>query len=463
MVPMRRMLAFASPGLLAATRFLTGAWILAACGGDPASLDAGPSAIDGGGMDAQVGNDASAPRDAGPRVQVCEGTAPFCRMLDTRENCDGVLGCNWTQCAGFAADCGTQRTEEQCGAMVGCSWNGTVCGGLAAECTTFSDPDTCRTQVGCTWSTVEQCRGVQTPCENLTAETCETQPGCRPYVPPIDAGPRDAPPPMCDPDGGRPEGCIEPLPPTEHEGCNPEIGVECDGDWRGTNPRTGAEYCAGCATDQCCVPRDGRFQCMPRDAAGACPAADIYIDSSHIEGRTTIDWQMFDSASCEIAEACVNGTGMRRLLRFDTWTPNIGEADLFLGAVPSRGDPSDVFEFSSCHGHFHFNSYAQYELLSQDACCQASTGHKQAFCLMDLQRHDTSIGSDTSAYGCGYQGIQRGWQDIYSSGLDCQFIDITDVPPGEYVLRIRVNVQHVLLESNYDNNEINVPLTIPPS
>ena len=33
-------------------------------------------------------------------------------------------------------------------------------------------------------------------------------------------------------------------------------------------------------------------------------------------------------------------------------------------------------------------------------------------------------------YNCGRQGIQRGWADSYYNGLECQYIDVTDVPPG---------------------------------
>ena len=59
------------------------------------------------------------------------------------------------------------------------------------------------------------------------------------------------------------------------------------------------------------------------------------------------------------SDACVDGPGMRRLLRFSVLVLNRGTADLFLG-TPSADDP--LFVFSECHNHFHFESFASYEL-----------------------------------------------------------------------------------------------------
>ena len=54
---------------------------------------------------------------------------------------------------------------------------------------------------------------------------------------------------------------------------------------------------------------------------------------------------------------------------------------------------------------------------------------------------------------CGYQGISAGWADVYHRGLDCQWIDITGVPSGRYVLEVAINPAHVIQEHNYSNND----------
>ena len=232
-------------------------------------------------------------------------------------------------------------------------------------------------------------------------------------------------------------------------GCDPASGIECDGDWLG---RCTPE----CAATECCSPQSGVFECVAR-VDGGCPAADLWIDATKIADNYAVEWQNFPPGDCAIVEGCVVASGWRRLLRFDTWTPNSGGADMYLGPP---GDTIDYFEYSMCHDHYHFNTYAEYALRS-GAGDVAATGHKQAFCLLDYYRYPGTDGRGAH-YDCGNQGIQRGWQDVYGRELDCQWVDVTDVPAGDYSLRISVNTAHLLNEENYDNNVIDVPVTIPP-
>src|SRR5204863_6216346 len=49
------------------------------------------------------------------------------------------------------------------------------------------------------------------------------------------------------------------------------------------------------------------------------------------------------------------------------------------------------------------------------------------------------------------------------AALDCQWIDVTNVPAGSYILQITVNPDRILAESNYSNNVSFVPVTLPPT
>ena len=58
------------------------------------------------------------------------------------------------------------------------------------------------------------------------------------------------------------------------------------------------------------------------------------------------------------------------------------------------------------------------------------------------------------------EGISPGYGDDYVPRLEGQWIDITDLRAGSYVLRHRVNVDRVLRESDYENNEASVPFEL---
>ncbi len=189
-----------------------------------------------------------------------------------------------------------------------------------------------------------------------------------------------------------------------------------------------------------------------------CDAPDLFVEQEGMDVYE--DESFFTEDSCEIFEGCIPEPGWRRLLRFDTQTPNAGSRDLTMG-VPSNHP--DLFHWSDCHGHYHFDGYAYYDLLDGNGQVIA-TGHKQAFCLLDWS--PWAWNDDDGSYTCGNQGISVGWEDVYGSYLDCQYIDITDVTPGEYTLRISVNLPlpetavAPLIERDYDNNVLELPVTI---
>ncbi len=196
----------------------------------------------------------------------------------------------------------------------------------------------------------------------------------------------------------------------------------------------------------------------PGNGSLGCPGPDLFVDDAAIEPAFT-DIMVADD-SCLLIEGCVNGTGWRTIMRFDTVTPNIGSEDLALG-VPAN-EP-DVFHYSDCHEHYHFDEYANYELSDADGI--VATGHKQAFCLLDF--FPWAWAGEMGTFNCGNQGISRGWTDIYQSDLPCQWIDVTDVPPGDYVLHVELNraradqAMPLLVERDYANNAVDVPVSIP--
>src|SRR5262249_47427745 len=152
---------------------------------------------------------------------------------------------------------------------------------------------------------------------------------------------------------------------------------------------------------------------------------DLAIIASSVTSTLALVSATFSPASCALAEACIDAPGERKLLRFGVETENRGTADLLVGAP----DPaSSAWEWSLCHMHYHFNGYADYELVGPAGV--VTKGRKQSFCIEDTDQIDPS--KPGSGYNCAFQGISVGWADTYAAELDCQWIDVTDVPVGDY-------------------------------
>ncbi len=135
---------------------------------------------------------------------------------------------------------------------------------------------------------------------------------------------------------------------------------------------------------------------------------------------------------CLIEEGCLRGVGRRDIVRFSTRIENVGTQDYFIGAPQ---DQLDQFTYDNCHGHYHYDGYAQYSLYDIHGQ-HIPIGYKNGFCVLDLDCPQPMM----SKYSCNYMGITAGCADEYDSGLKCQWLDITDVPDGDYVFVAIVNV-----------------------
>ena len=101
-------------------------------------------------------------------------------------------------------------------------------------------------------------------------------------------------------------------------------------------------------------------------------------------------------------------------------------------------------------------------LYQPDGTTVAATGHKQGFCMEDTTQYGADPGpTPATPFNCNNQGLHVGWEDIYPNDIDCQWIDITGVPGGNYILSVTVDAEGLLPESNYENNEARVPVVIP--
>jgi hypothetical protein len=206
----------------------------------------------------------------------------------------------------------------------------------------------------------------------------------------------------------------------------------------------------GCSATQFCG-----FDCQCHEMSE--PRIDLTVDEARLARDVVFETRSFDEASCAVFEGCVGGVGERKLLRFTTLSANQG-----LGTFepPDPAGRPDLFQWSPCHAHYHFKGFAQYALLDQDGNV-AAPGHKQAYCMTDSEqlRLGPTIACEPR-HNCANQGLQAGWADTYSQDLDCQWLDITGVPPGEYRLQVALNPDRLFDEVSYENNIGSVPVTI---
>jgi hypothetical protein len=252
------------------------------------------------------------------------------------------------------------------------------------------------------------------------------------------------------------------------------------GDPLGTRPHTGAPQFT-----QNTVDLDG----MP----------DLFVDEKATQNNWLVRVEKLPANFCSVEEGGIT-PGTHTLLRFTVTTPNIGDADVFIGSPLKHMDPNGdgdfadqdgLFEFASCHDHFHFQHYATYKLIDSNNVVWKAA--KRGFCMLDTDPFNTQSGDGTwnyrncgSASRDGFQGISDGWADTYVWKLGGQYfvLDGGDgqpvVPPGNYRIEVEVNpgfappaggcprvtdpatgLCHQFAESDYTNNVGKIYITIP--
>lgn len=187
-----------------------------------------------------------------------------------------------------------------------------------------------------------------------------------------------------------------------------------------------------CVAQRTSVARD-----FPIYANGGKP--DLMMDPQRFVAQMEVVDRYFAPNDCALAEGVVGGSGYRRLLRFDTVVMNRGAGDLVVGDRTDPNNPyADWFVYHPCHGHYHIKDFSIYELYQLNGTTLAAQGTKQGFCFEDSFKYED--GGKSHGYDCSYQGITSGWGDWYYKQLVGQWIDITGVPEGDYIVRVTLNI-----------------------
>lgn len=274
--------------------------------------------------------------------------------------------------------------------------------------------------------------------------------------------------------------------------CNDQVGrcqsFPCTPDCK--SKQCGLDGCGGscgtCKSGKTCSLNEGK--CIPSKTCNHqvpnCPSnregqgANVYCGSdcqwhrtdevlidlvpnsaSEVKETIVFEWRTFDSASCAIFETCVGAQGRRLLMRFGTKIHNIALAGF---KPPSPDRAPELFEYSACHQHNHFEGFAVYDLFSLNGTVVAP-GRKQSYCMEDSEQYLFGSRIPCGAVStCDDQGIQEGWTDNYPNVLDCQWLDITETPPNTwYTYQVCTNQVRNFHEHTFDNNCVSFKVYIP--
>jgi len=199
-----------------------------------------------------------------------------------------------------------------------------------------------------------------------------------------------------------------------------------------------------------------------------------------------------DNVSLETSstEGGLKGGGEAKLLlRFNGYIHNVGPGALdFRGSRKSAAEPMKAFQrvYSSDgsfkeepssaelvyvsadgHQHWHLQRVARYSLWNAARSAEVAPAQKVGFCLDDSEHVEPAVGPSEAVYSDAtgrefcrqhqpeatslFEGVSRGWRDLYKSNLAFQWVDASEVLPGEYWLREDVNTTGVVKEAGGAN------------
>jgi len=197
------------------------------------------------------------------------------------------------------------------------------------------------------------------------------------------------------------------------------------------------------------------------------------------------------------ADAPRPAVGPLRCLRWDQGEANAGDGPLELHNYPYESDGYDMWQrvyasdgsvtqrpvgdawFSAQHGHLHYLGFtvATLHTIREDGTpgVEVARSPDKGICLADVavvhlgddRTSPLSYGVPGTCDAAGHSdprdptypgspyfamGISVGAADVYPWYIADQYLDVTRVPDGRYLLRVEIDADHKLLEKTHTNN-----------
>ena len=187
------------------------------------------------------------------------------------------------------------------------------------------------------------------------------------------------------------------------------------------------------------------------------------------------------------ANIYVTRHGRRRVLAFRSAVANVGQGPLMIDGARKRGHAlmtatqvvrrSDggrrrlspagwlKYDVSPTHSHWHFHPFERYELWRPHGTHAVAHDRKQGFCFGDRHplpgaRPPAFVAGDCGLYRPRLRSVFEGtsvrYVDIYPPEFHGQWIDVTGLRNGRYVLVHRANPGYALRERSYTNDAASV-------
>jgi len=115
------------------------------------------------------------------------------------------------------------------------------------------------------------------------------------------------------------------------------------------------------------------------------------------------------------------------------------------------------------HRHWHYKRFVRYQLRSVSDLSLVRRDNKAGFCLSDAAYAPDNCGYLQPSALAVSEGLGPDRTDYYNPNLEGQWIDVQDVPPGDYWLVHWVNSAKEICESDYSNDAAAVKIALWPN
>lgn len=191
---------------------------------------------------------------------------------------------------------------------------------------------------------------------------------------------------------------------------------------------------------------------------GMLPPKDFSVQSRPRGAR----WLRFDSVVVNVGPGVFEAEGRGPVVG-DELTDVVQRIQTSDGGRTDFQTPATMFFAGDGHDHWHVRDLQDWTIASlNDRANPLRRGAKTGFCFWDNYRYGSTAPivyhpSTTSACemrtdGTVPMGLSVGWGDEYPSSIAFQYIDISGLPNGDYVVTLEADLDGEFIEADETNN-----------